>query len=665
MPRSSVCLLSWSLAVLLLGCPRSTGSSISDAGAVDAGNVPCDGACTSDETCDVSSNQCVLALAPKCSAGTSWSPGQQAFEDVSAAWGLTGDFAAGVRISSADLDGDGWDDLAIRKVGNVKDDPAGARAVWLLRNAKDHFEDVTAASGLLQNRSDPSPLGRPAEIVVFADVDNDGDLDAFTGASGTSPETSEVMLNAGDGTFSLASADSAVRVPNDAIAGASFADVNLDGVVDLWLGGTGVQGAGTQDRLYLGDGQGGFVDLTSEAGLTTEPWGDVQALNEGRAHSYSWGTVACDLNGDGLPELLSSSYGRAPNHLWQAEPLTGPLPQYENRSVASGYAYDDRQDWSDNESARCHCKLHPSDPGCAGVPAPQYIQCNTDADAFRWNHAFDREPFRLGGNTGTTVCADVNGDGRLDLLNLEIVHWDVGSSSDPTELLINTGDEAVRFTRPGNQVTGLSRPHELPWDDGDITGAVFDFDNDGRPDIYIGSTDYPGTRGWLYHQKADGTFEPVPLSDGIDHKSSHGIAIADFDRDGDLDVLVGHSQNRCNLGDQCYPEGHARLFENVIGQSGNWLQLQLVGGEGTNRAAIGARVTVKTPERIQTFEVGGGHGHYGLQHDLVVHAGLGSACDAEVTVQWPDKARSSQTFKVPAGYRFRLEQGGRPTVVRD
>ena len=49
----------------------------------------------------------------------------------------------------------------------------------------------------------------------------------------------------------------------------------------------------------------------------------------------------------------------------------------------------------------------------SGVPAPMYIPCNTDADAFRWNHSFDREPFRLGGNSGPTICGDVDNVGGL------------------------------------------------------------------------------------------------------------------------------------------------------------------------------------------------------------------------------------------------------------
>ena len=201
----------------------------------------------------------------------------------------------------------------------------------------------------------------------------------------------------------------------------------------------------------------------------------------------SWSGNACDLNNDGDPELLAASYGRAPNHLW----LAG-TEGYSNESINSGYAFDENQDWTDNESARCWCTLHPTDDECAGVSEPELIQCcNSDEDAFRWNHSQDRNAFRLGGNSGTTVCADIDNDGWMDLLTTEIVHWDVGGSSDASEILFNQQASTVRFDRPGNDTTGITREYDLvDWNDGDITAAVFDFDNDGWKDVYIGSTDY-------------------------------------------------------------------------------------------------------------------------------------------------------------------------------
>jgi len=155
----------------------------------------------------------------------------------------------------------------------------------------------------------------------------------------------------------------------------------------------------------------------------------------------------------------------------------------------------------------------------------------------------------------------------------------------------------------------------------------------------------------------------VPIEDGIDHHRSHGVVHADFDRDGDLDLMVGHSRSRCDprSPDDCYATAQVRLFENQMG--GNWVQLALVGGSGSNRGAIGARVTLTANGVTQTQEVGGGFGHYGIQNDQVLHFGLGSACEAEVEIRWPNAALTRQTVRLVAGYRFRIEQDQGPQVV--
>ena len=79
------------------------------------------------------------------------------------------------------------------------------------------------------------------------------------------------------------------------------------------------------------------------------------------SHSNAWSGVACDMNNDGYAELLSASYGDAPNHLW----LNEQGEMFQNQSISSGYAFDERQDWTDNESARCWCFLHPEDEDCS------------------------------------------------------------------------------------------------------------------------------------------------------------------------------------------------------------------------------------------------------------------------------------------------------------
>ncbi|MEZ4221657.1 MAG: CRTAC1 family protein [Polyangiaceae bacterium] len=614
-------------------------------------------------------NGCLDCPAPVCNAGTRWTAGNQVFVERTAEWGLTG--VEGQRVNVADIDGDGFADLVVRRAAIAADDftTGGTRNIFLMRNnGSKGFSDVTQSSGFLAMRTDSSgSKGRPGQVMAFADVDNDGDQDAFvaldtTDASKSLGESSELMLNDGSGQFSLGPDGSQARAAGEVShpAGVTFVDYDRDGFLDLWVpqntyGFNGIGAAPQQDRFYRGDGSGNFTLVTDQLGLATVPWGQIPDLNEAKAHSNAWSSAACDLNGDGYPELLAASYGRAPNHLWQ-----GSATGFSNVSIASGYAFDGNQDWEDNQFARCYCQANPAADGCAGVPAPQ-ISCTQP----NWNHTQDREPFRLGGNSASTFCADIDNDGDMDLLTGEIRHWWAGAGADGSEVLVNQGGSDVHFDRPGDATLGLQvQQTSASWDEGHMTNAVFDFDNDGWPDIYIGASDYAGNHGLLYHQEAKLSFVEVPLAEGIDHHRSHGVAFADFDHDGDLDVVVGHSRARCDvsLPDNCYDTANVRLFENVLGEQGNYVQLRLEGIAGTNRSAVGARVTVKAGDVTQTQEVGGGFGHYGAQNDMVLHFGLGAACEAEVTVRWPNGELTTQMLTLPAGYRFYLKQG-EPAVL--
>jgi len=580
------------------------------------------------------------------------------FKDVTKAWGLDQDGLAieGIRLATADLDEDSLPDLVVHKVGNNNRDDLGAtppkRYRHLLLNEKGAaFRDHTDGSGLFAIRG--GGLGRSSHFAIFADVNNDGHLDAFTGTyvnadSSAAPDPgdrNELLLGDGKGGFKLAPQSGLSHKEKYSTTSAAFLDYDRDGNIDLFVGFFyEIYGylPANQDRLYRGNGDGTFTDVTDQLGLTTQR---NAGFAEGTNSRPTYGVTACDVDGDGDTDLLVSAYGRQWNMLWRNDGS-----KFTNVAPQSGFDADGLVDYKDNEFYKCYCQ---SSGSCTA--APPKLSCTVGS----WTAGSDDQPWRLGGNTFSTVCGDFDNDGDMDLYNAEIQHWHIGLSSDPSQMLVNSGKSPLSFQRPGTQAMGLDREHKTTdWNEGDISAALFDFDADGLQDVIVMGSDYPDTRTLLYHQKADHTFEELAVIAGIDHKRGQELSVADLDGDGDLDVLLGTSTMRP---DATGPfEAQVHLYENLVGSKSNWLKVRLVGSGkgGANHAAVGAWVKVTAGGTTQLREVGGGHGHFGLQHDLVLHFGLGSSCEVEqLEVIWPDKQNSRSTFQgVNANYLIEIEQ---------
>ncbi|MBX3192171.1 MAG: CRTAC1 family protein [Labilithrix sp.] len=564
------------------------------------------------------------------------------FTDVTAESGLDG--VTGIRISSADLDGDGLPDLVIHGVG-AKRDSAAEPMKRVFMNRGGRFEETTAESGLLDSRDGPG-TGRLGHLSVFADVDNDGDLDMFEGtyidentdAVPYMKDRSEIFLNDGKGHFTMAprSKPSAEALPTSS---ASFADYDRDGLVDVFVGTFYVGSEGGGSFLYKGNGDGTFSDVsTSSKVLRPSTNGDRQKFLAGENRKPAYGVTACDFDDDGDLDFVVSGYGRSFNELWRND--DGVFTE-----IAHGtpFAVDDKLDYKDNEFYRCWCSKN------ADKCTPEESQPKIACDRFSWTPGFDDQPARNGGNTFSTACVDLDNDGDLDFIHAEIRHWHIGESSDSSQIIRNdlTGGQST-FVRLPNDETTLLQPRTIPdWNEGNIGVGAFDVDNDGRKDIYLTSTDYPDTWGLLYHQQSDGTFRNV--TDAAGAKTYHAVAYAsiDIDGDGDLDLVVMTSGARCGGDPKCPPKPTLKVFRNEIGATRNFVQLRLHGkGEGfSNAAAIGAKVTVVSGGVRQVQEVSGGYGHFGLQHDTKLTFGLGGACAVDaIEVRWPDKAGTVQTL---------------------
>jgi hypothetical protein len=188
-----------------------------------------------------------------------------------------------------------------------------------------------------------------------------------------------------------------------------------------------------------------------------------------------------------------------------------------------------------------------------------------------------------------------------------------------------------------------------------------DIDLDGRKDVYITSVNYPQqdaadpdwTHDWVYRQKADGTFEDVTKKTPFwDPKlqSLGNAVLVDIDNDGDLDAITGTATyNSEYLG----LHNTIHVFRNDTGQSSNMTRVALIGKNGSNRSAIGARVELKAGGRTQYQEVLGG------QNSVTLTFGTGSACAIdEIVVHWPDASQTVSSYKnVPTNYVVEITQG--------
>jgi enediyne biosynthesis protein E4 len=667
------------------------------------------------------------------------------FVDKTTEWGLGS--VTGTRLSVADINGDNYPDLLVRAANDRESNfqPDGAWPVRVLLNTrKGSFTDVTRSSGLLQTRQLQGSgalhrNGRASQVFAFADVDNDGALDAFSGSPSYQVDQQwvhpQLLRNAGYGEFALTTValTSALSSPNARLfpGGASFFDYDRDGAVDLFLP--------AQEGTVDANPSAGWLFhhvAGNEARFSLVSTGATPDGARGRYHS----SLATDLNGDGRPELLVGSLTRHPNLLWRNRGSGfnfAPAPGQVD--PLSGYEADANQSWQDNLNARAFCDYRRQGrvavarattlaecntrtcPGCpcdgdnqlgytvfrlptaaeelascssdgaGGIPAvPPYPAARAArkfADALRWQHApstglvSDRDPRRLAGNTFTTIAADFDGDGKLDLYNATERSLAEGLSADPSQVLRNTTPASPAGGAVGSPISfdrvpqsdsnlELSHPTGSDWVEGIQTAAAFDADNDGRPDLYVGGAEYADNHGHLYRNTSSGVgnvhFDE--LSGFPVLPRSQGIAVADFDRDGDLDLVIGQSVRNCQEAETgCGSTERVRFIQN--GDSGaappaNWLQIRLAGDGSSNAAAIGARVSVELSGRTLVQEVDGGHGHFGAQAEQVLHFGLGALTRVRLTIHWPNASGTEQSWELDANRRYRVTEGEEPTELR-
>lgn len=462
------------------------------------------------------------------------------------------------------------------------------------------FEEAGAASGVRNNRlGDERAIGQ-----AWGDYDNDGWLDLYVTDS-AGPNT--LYRNQGDGRFSVVngvgSENTATRLPQLLSGGAVFIDYDNDGWRDLYVLNWG-------PNVLFHNEQGRFVDVTAQAG--------VAGLPDANSQTASWG----DYDADGYVDLYVANWSCYPRC---GRPVTGDRDRlYHNngdgtfadvtdllgvKSVGAGFVanfvdYDNDGDpdiylVNDEFINPIGNVLWRNDgPGCDGW-------CFTEVSR---SAGADEKVMGMG-----LAATDYDGDGDLDFYF---------SNAGPMTLLQNQGDGT--FVNMAESA-GVMAAESVGW------GAVaFDYDNDGWSDLYLAvletTAGEPGA-DQLFHNQGDGTFVAAAES-GVDRFGrTMGVATADYNRDGWVDLVIGN-----------HDDGY-HLYRNIgAAQSDqHWLSLELRGAGPVNRDAVGARVFLTTPDgRRQMQEVICGSS-LGAGNALALHFGLGSAEKAQsVDVLWPD-----------------------------
>jgi enediyne biosynthesis protein E4 len=514
--------------------------------------------------------------------------------------------SGGAAVAAGDFDNDGFDDLFVTDSGE-------GRRSYLYRNNGDMtFTDVTTRAGVGGGND---PLSIVADALWF-DYDNDGWRDLLVVRFGTPL----LYRNQGDGTFKDVSATSGLHAFANTIAVIAF-DYDNDGLLDLLFGNyfkpvnlldledphvlpndldNAVNGGGV--TLWRNMGNGRFEDVTRQAGMADQT-GWVLDVGHG------------DFNNDGHQDVyLAVDFGTDYLYMNNGD---GTFTNVTETAIGFDTKKGMNVDVGDYNNDGW------LDIYVTNITDEYMRECN-----MLWHNNGDGTLTDLSKETGTCETlwgwaakfGDYDNDGLLDLFVTNGLR-----SAGPENYIPVLVD---MITRPGVDFTDIRE-----WPD-------------------IGNMTWSGYQKKKLYRNLDGhTFKEMSAEAGVDNdKDGRGLAVSDFDNDGRLDFF------------QTNADQEPFLYRNVTSPTGRWIQLKLVGTR-SNRDAIGARVTVKTPSRTMIREVDGGNGYAG-QSSQRVHFGLGTDTRIEsVQIRWPSGLVENVTAPVNRITTL-VEGGGRKVVPR-
>ena len=500
------------------------------------------------------------------------------------------------------------------------------------------FVDVTAAAGIRFKHDNAASAEKylietMGSGAAWLDFDNDGYMDLYLVNSATTkaytppqPLHSVLYRNNGYGTFSDVTGKAAVGAEGLFGMGAAVGDFDNDGLPDLYIAGYG------RSILYHNNGDGTFTDITARAAV---------------ANTGKWGSSAAwfDYDRDGWLDLVVVNYldfTPEKNAVCEYQGQRGYChPNRYPRQTATLYHNNHDGTFSDVSRAS---KIGMKPGNGLGVVCfdfdgdgwPDVFVANDSMANFlyrnRGNGTFEEVALQSGvalsedgrAEAGMGVdAADFDGDGRLDLF---VTHLDLEFNRLYRNLRDGSFEDASFHARLGYSTYRFSG----------FGTRFLDFDNDGWRDLFIANghvldnvTRYHA--GTTYaepktvYRNLGGTFRDVTQELGpdlLEPRVSRAAAVADFDNDGDLDILITNN-------------GQApQLLRNDGGNRKHWLQVRLIGTR-SNRDGVGAAVKITAGGRAQFDQMKGGSS-YQSAHDPRIHFGLGDTVKVDaIEVKWP------------------------------
>ncbi len=501
------------------------------------------------------------------------------------------------------------------------------------------FTDVTEASGInyevgFQNRPANEDVERIASSGVAAgDYDGDGDTDLFIVRGDIGPNL--LYRNIGNLTFEEVAAAAGLAFTKSATenyrhGGPTFADLDGDADLDLFIGGL----AGDPALIFANNGNGTFVDVTTGSGI------------DGMAAEYTLSAAFGDYDLDGDLDLFLAHWGTPRDfvrpgdteHLWRNDSDAAGI-RFTSVSVAAGISpsiltlpdpnvTETAWDYTFSPTfARINDDAYPDILSVADFDYSQVFLNNGDGT---FDNATNTDVIIDGNGMGSAV-GDYDNDGDLD--------WFVSSiAANPESPVAGLSTLGNRLYRNNNGLFEDATDEAGVASGGWGWGACFlDIENDGDLDIYHtngwdldnDAGDFRNDASRAFVSNGSGSFQEQAETLGLaDTEQGRGVVCADFDQDGDTDILQLHQAPRLS----------ATLWQN--GTSGNNYLAVRLNGRPPNTQAAGARIRLRIGANEQLREIVIGS-NFASQNPVKQIFGLGSSTQAdELNVTWPDGART-------------------------